>query len=346
MRLVFAFIILGILVTPLFNVVYADTLTANTDKGTYAFGSTVNVSGKVPAFVEGEPGTIKVYTPKNQVFIDDKFTPNPNGSYTYSFKLEGNILQEGSWVIRIGYHGNNKIISFEVTSEVEEQGGTETPASLSASTDRKEYLLEETVRISGKASPVSDKNVIVQVFNPSNMAISFAQIQPSNDGSFQHSFLLKGNLAIAGNYTINVTYSGKSVTMSVYVIEPPQNELEEEEPVEKITASGLSFVDATGSIKESVSAGEQILIQTRLTNNQSEVQDFVYLVQVKDINGVTVMISWIKSSINPGQIVSVAQSWLPEEGGNYNIEAFVWEDISNPIPLINDVLELSVTVNE
>jgi hypothetical protein len=336
---------LGILVSPSIIDVYAEALTASTDKSTYSFGSTVNVSGKVPLFVEGETGTIKVYTPKNQVFLDGKFTPDANASYTYSFTLEGNILQEGSWVIRIGYHGNTKIISIEVTSEVEKQGGTETPASLTASTDRKEYLLEETITITGKASPVSDKSVIVQIFNPSNMAISFAQIQPSKDGSFQHSFPLKGNLAIAGNYTINITYSGKSVTMSVYVIEPPQNEAEEE-PMEKITAAGLSFVDATGSIKESVSAGEQILIQTRLTNNQREEQDFVYLVQVKDIDGVTVMISWIKSSINPGQIVSVAQSWLPEEGGNYNIEAFVWEDISNPIPLINDVLELSVTVNE
>jgi len=346
MRTVLVLIMLGILVSPLIVDVYAEALTANTDKSTYSFGSTVNVSGKVPLFIEGETGTIKVYTPKNQVFLDGRFTPDANASYIYSFTLEGNILQEGSWIIRIGYHGNTKIISFEVTSEVEEEGGIETPVSLTASTDKKEYLLEETVTITGKTSPVSDKSVIVQVFNPSNMAISFAQIQPSKDSSFQHSFPLKGNLAIAGNYTINITYSGKSITMSMMVIEPPQNEPEEEEPMEKITAAGLSFVDANGSIKESVSVGEQILIQTRLTNNQSEEQDFVYLVQVKDIDGVTVMISWIKSSINPGQIVSVAQSWLPEEDGNYNIEAFVWEDISNPMPLIVDVLELSVTINK
>jgi len=37
----------------------------------------------------------------------------------------------------------------------------------------------------------------------------------------------------------------------------------------------------------------------------------------------TVMISWLQSTLNAKQTAKIVQSWLPEEDGNYNIEAFV-----------------------
>ena len=103
MRSIYRLFVIATLLTSLisFTSIYAETFTASTDKDLYAFNSTVKITGKVPSFKEGEKGTVKILTPKNRVFMDDKFTPESDGSFTYSFKLQGNMLEEGTWVIRL-----------------------------------------------------------------------------------------------------------------------------------------------------------------------------------------------------------------------------------------------------
>lgn len=338
------FLGIAILLLPFTNI-YAESITVNTNKESYGYGSIVSVSGKVQPFVEGEKGTIKVYTPKNRIFLEDTFTPSKDGSYSYSFKLEGGLLEEGSWIIKLSYNGNNKVIAFTVQESIEGEVG-EPQVVLNISTDKKEYLIGETVTISGNASPVSDKFVIIRVFNPANFAISFAQVAPSGDGSFSNSFLLKGDIAIAGNYTINVTYSGKSAQMTIRVIEVPETleETEQETSVNKITTSPIALVDFNGVTKGEISVGEQILIQAELLNNQNKQQDFTYIVQVKSIDGEIIMISWFQSTLNANQASTVAQSWMPEEKGRFTIETFVWENLSNPTPL-TDTVKMTVRVN-
>jgi hypothetical protein len=339
-----------------FNNAYAETFTASTDKNLYAFGSTVNVTGKVPSFKEGEVGTIKILTPKNRIFVDDKFTPEPDGSFTYSFKLQGNIIEEGTWVIRLHYNVNNKIMSFEVQETVKEDTQTQatTPASstvtLNASTDKDEYLLGDTVTITGTVSPVSDKNIVVQVFNAANFAVNFAQLVPATDGTFEHKFPLKGTAATVGNYTINVTYMEIKKTLSIDVVESsdeeetetgenqePEQEQEQEEPLQKVTASRITITDTDGSEKASAAIGEQILIRTNLTNNQNNQQEFAFIVQVKNADGEILMLSWFKGILDAEQTAKVEQSWVSEEKGRFEIEAFVWKDIAEPEPLSDTI---------
>jgi plastocyanin len=425
------------------NIAAQEALTANTDRNIYAFGDMVTVSGTVTAFVEGEKGSIKVFNPKNRAFLDDKFTPDADGTYSYSFKLEGNLLEEGSWSMRISYHGNNKIISFTVArtaitqvaiqivvgssnannadffkpSNITVEKGTNVvwnnkdttthtvtsgirntsgagslfdsgpisssksfelhfesdgeypyfcsihpwmadkvtvgretasaPITLNLSTDKKEYTIGDIVQITGKVSPVSDKSVIVQVFNPSNFAFSFGQLQTSNDGSFAYSFALNGDLAKEGDYTIRATYSNKTATAIIQVIEPkiPEPVPEPQASVPKISASDVSIVDMQGLQKNNITTGEQIIIQTDLTNNQKQQQVFAFVVQIKDAEEVTVMISWFKSTLNEEQTATVAQSWIPEEGGIFIVEAFVWEDLANPVPLTDRVIQSTIRVS-
>jgi hypothetical protein len=343
---------LSLLLLPLSGIYGQQAMTVSTDKSVYGLGSTVSVSGTVAEVIEGEHGSITVYNPRNRIFLDDAFIPDTNGTYSYSFTLEGSLVEEGSWTIRAKYSGTNKVISFAVSNTVVQDQQAKSEALLNISADRGEYFLGDTVTISGSVSPVSQQSVVIQVFNPANFAISFGQAVPSSDGKFEHAFALKGDLAIKGNYSVKASYSGISKTISVSVIEKPETspapnpETSPEADLEtspRIMASGLSLVDIDGAEKTSIAVGEQVMIRTNLTNDGSKEQAFVFIVQVKNNNSEPVMVSWLESTLKPEQTARVAQSWAPEQEGDFSIEAFVWDDLSSAVPLA-DTLSSSTIV--
>ena len=58
---------------------------------------------------------------------------------------------------------------------------------------------------------------------------------------------------------------------------------------------------------------------------QEKSQKFVYVVQVKNQEGVVVSLGWISGSLNPGQTFSPALSWTPKISDAYTAEIFVWD---------------------
>ena len=87
---------------------------------------------------------------------------------------------------------------------------------------------------------------------------------------------------------------------------------------------------------------EQIMIMADISNNQDMPQNFAYLTQVKNDQGVVLSLSWLTGSLSPRQSFSPAQSWTPTETGTFYIQVFVWESIDNPDALSPP---LSMTVN-
>ncbi|MDH2908313.1 MAG: hypothetical protein PXX83_09500 [Candidatus Nitrosotalea sp.] len=79
-----------------------------------------------------------------------------------------------------------------------------------------------------------------------------------------------------------------------------------------------------------VKLGQQIQILEDFTNGPDCDQTFYYLVQIQDINGVTVSLSWIDGTLYPGQTLSPVQSWTPLVAGTYEVQTFVWKSIGNP----------------
>ena len=51
----------------------------------------------------------------------------------------------------------------------------------------------------------------------------------------------------------------------------------------------------------------------------------MYIVQVKNQNGIIISLGWISGSLNPGQIFSPALSWTPKVSDEYTAEIFVWD---------------------
>ena len=104
-------------------------------------------------------------------------------------------------------------------------------------------------------------------------------------------------------------------------------------PLERAPATNLKSVDAFGNSLSSVQVDQQIQVTADLGNGQERSQDFAYLLQVQDQDGVTVSLSWITGSLNPGQAFAPAVSWIPTQVGTYEATVFVWESVDNPTAL-------------
>ena len=104
-------------------------------------------------------------------------------------------------------------------------------------------------------------------------------------------------------------------------------------PLERVAVSNLGVVDALGSAVDSISVGQQVNIAADLTSAQSRSQDYAYLLQIQNMDGVTVHLSWAASSLAGFGGANVSQSWTPDETGSYTATVFVWESLTNPTAL-------------
>ena len=113
-------------------------------------------------------------------------------------------------------------------------------------------------------------------------------------------------------------------------------------PLKRAPASNPAIVDAFGNALASVSVDQQVQIAADLTSGQDRDQDFAYLVQIQNEDGVTVALSWITGTLGAGATFSPSQSWTPGATGSYTATIFVWESVSNPTALSP---QLSITID-
>ena len=109
----------------------------------------------------------------------------------------------------------------------------------------------------------------------------------------------------------------------------------------------LSLFWNTGLAEEQgfVFVDQQVQIVADLTNSQDRIQNFAYIVQIKDDEGVSISLAWITGALSPNQRLSPALSWTPDKAGMYTAEIFVWESITNPDAL-SPPLHLEIEVRE
>ena len=115
-------------------------------------------------------------------------------------------------------------------------------------------------------------------------------------------------------------------------------------PLERAPASNLRIVNTFGNSIDAVSVGQQVQVVADLSSGQDRDQDFAYLIQVQNGDGVTVSLSWIAGALTPGQSFSPSGSWTPTSVGTYTVTAFVWESINNPTAL-SPPLSIDISVN-
>lgn len=96
--------------------------------------------------------------------------------------------------------------------------------------------------------------------------------------------------------------------------------------LEKMSISNVRLVDASNNkLPNQINVNQQVQISADVKNNQEKNQNFTYIVQVKNQEGIVVSLGWISSTINAGQTFSPALSWVPKISDVYTVEIFVWE---------------------
>ena len=112
----------------------------------------------------------------------------------------------------------------------------------------------------------------------------------------------------------------------------------EENPLAKFSNDAVAIVAADGesSDSEPVHSGDEVKIQSTISNHQSGVpQPYAWIVQVVDKNGATVSLEMQEGSLDPGRSATLSILWTAEgEPGMYTIHIFTWDAIEdNPSPL-------------
>ncbi|MEM2760823.1 MAG: hypothetical protein QXU32_00315 [Nitrososphaerales archaeon] len=100
--------------------------------------------------------------------------------------------------------------------------------------------------------------------------------------------------------------------------------------VDPYSISEIKLVDLLGKAIKEVHTQQPVMIQTTITNNWNESQAFTYIVQVKDENEFTAMLTWIKGNLYAKKSFNAGISWTPEGKGDYEVEIFVWKSIDEP----------------
>ena len=110
-----------------------------------------------------------------------------------------------------------------------------------------------------------------------------------------------------------------------------------------VTLTNPAMVTTTGQPLNSFHVGQQIAVQSMLTNHGTSEQHFTYLVQVLNNNGGTEYLEGTSASMVANQTFTEAQVWVPKDPGTYKIQVFVWQSLSSAIPLTG-VIQTPITV--
>jgi len=109
-------------------------------------------------------------------------------------------------------------------------------------------------------------------------------------------------------------------------------------PLERAAVNDERLVNLSGStLGEHIIVNQQVQITAKITNTQEGIQDFVYIVQIKDENDIVVKLGWISGSLTKFQSFSPSLSWTPKETGVYTAEIFVWDSLIRQDALANTV---------
>jgi hypothetical protein len=98
---------------------------------------------------------------------------------------------------------------------------------------------------------------------------------------------------------------------------------------EEIITSNFKVVNTLGEEIKSPLVGQQLNLQTSLTNVSNEEMDWAYIVQIIDSKGAIADLSFSKGSLVKNQTLTTALFWTPHKDGIYKIETFVWNNLSD-----------------
>jgi predicted secreted protein with PEFG-CTERM motif len=113
---------------------YAQTgFTVTTDKTDYTTGEDITVSGNVGQTPTGQPLLIQVFNPNGAAYRFDQVQASEigaDGSYSYAFRVGGNLGVSGEYEVRVTYGGVTRTTTFDFEATDGGTGGWRTATLL------------------------------------------------------------------------------------------------------------------------------------------------------------------------------------------------------------------------
>lgn len=162
------------------------------------------------------------------------------------------------------------------------EGGS-VQVEVAVATDKETYMLGDKVNVKGSVFPVvPDQPVVIEVLNPAQAQFQTDEITVNEDGAFNYDFKLAGDLALAGFYTVKVTYSDTS-TESNFTVEKSAEKPDKKPKPER--EDGKQKPEFEGSSADVRVAAKQIrdLIILRVRNaDDSNAEIYSISIQIPD----------------------------------------------------------------
>lgn len=205
---------------------------------------------------------------------------------------------------------------------------TSLPSGMTLFTAEKRYTAGENVELVGfiQNYPIVSDLAIFSVFAPDNERFLTSR-QTIGEDTFTFSFTLDSKETRTGEWTINVRYADLDEdTTFLLVKEDVFDTAILYEPVLRDTAGNELA-------PEEQRANERMVISASLENDEDEQQAYVFVIQVIDESGSTVMISVTTGTLPASATASPSLEWQPGAAGTYMVDVMAWSSLGSPIAL-------------
>jgi plastocyanin len=308
-----------------------------------------------------DPDTIDAQL--STVNADERKQVNVNRIDVGKYAFSAIDLKPASYTLSVkaskdGFEPGYSMLTIHVVKKEVEKTIPEPPLpTISVAVDKIRYNVGDTVTLSGKVlNAVQNKSVIFEVVDPTDNLYTRGQAELKSDGTFEWFFKV-ANIAPVGTWTIKTKFADQAATASFEIEkldvatapEPVKQTPISNLPVtkfidEKVTIARSLITDQTNTQLSNVDAGQLMMIQSLVRNNQEIQQTFAYIVQIKDSNGIVVKLEAVEGLLPSGKSFTIGVSWTPESAGTYSAEAFVWKSLKEPVPLSLNLLKTSFAV--
>lgn len=317
-----------------------------TDKAVYAAGETLKVSGAAMKRQQGLEGLVvqdraqilvKTTTfPVKEIYSSNVYL-DVGGNFKSSFNLPVTVFKEGTYKVEAIYQ-NKKAESLFTVDDDFSVGGDVSLAIL-LKTDKNEYGLGETVKISGKPTKIVYlENLSVRVVHEDQIQITCGSficgkvgtstsVRPSGSGSFVFDYKIPSKDSALGRYEVIVDSDFGTYSTSFSVTEKATEEVELEKQIdesprttEKVNRIPDAFVPifVSEKISDDESLSPRVLQGSLLTPTRGEESNVNIKITTED--GICVIgqesdCMVFDSTRGPGTIYQVVEI----DGKNYNI---------------------------
>ena len=294
----------------------AVSIEVKTDKDIYLSYENISVAGRVTPYLPNYPITIYIRDDAGTVKALTQLMPLPNGSFTVQDLYQVRPDEKGIWSLVAAY-GN--LVSTEVFFFV----GLYVNVEVSQSLLRPGDLLNVT----GSVSLIISGPVNLTVVSPSGALWAMAQADVDADGKFIFQDFLYPHDE-SGNYTVHVSYWGAFNDTSFILGRLG---------VDTFNITDAGVFGECGRRLRVLYPGQVVQIAATLYNNDIVPHEYVYIVEVRDKNGVIVLIEWTTGTLGVGESTRqmVEASFL--RPNSFTATILVWDGWETSTPLAEEV---------